>query len=461
MLVSSIERIGSVDPLAVLERLIGRALVDDRIATLIEQGRAYWARPRDAFAIAAIGAATTLHPAGTDRFAAVDESWRSLMSDAVIEGADADRGVGPLLVGGFAFDPEGPRTSTWSGFPSLHFILPRITITSINGESFVTVNGHDRDDNASVLAAVRPDIQSRSSAFEEEALGSKLQIQALRSDTKWKSAVSDAVERIRSGELEKVVLARAELASSDSDFDVFATLRHLKSMHRDSFVFGYWRGEKAFVGASPERLARVEGRDVEVSSLAGTIPRGSNEREDLENASALKASAKDRAEHAAVRNALYQCLTEECETVATPAEPALLTLPHVHHLHTEISGRLREGRSLLDIVRRLHPSPAVGGSPREPALEFIRENEGLDRGWYAAPIGWIGRNGGEFAVALRSAVIDGADATLFAGCGIVADSDPDQELAESTLKLQLMESALAVSVVPDPAELTSVADRAN
>src|SRR4051812_19494176 len=104
MLVSSIERIGSVDPLAVLERLVERALVDDRIATFIEQGRAYWARPRDAFAIAAIGAVTTLHPAGADRFASVDESWRTLMSDAVIEGADANRGVGPLLIGAFAFD---------------------------------------------------------------------------------------------------------------------------------------------------------------------------------------------------------------------------------------------------------------------------------------------------------------------------------------------------------------------
>jgi isochorismate synthase EntC len=164
-------------------------------------------------------------------------------------------------------------------------------------------------------------------------------------------------------------------------------------------------------------------------------------------------------EHAAVRNALYDALSTECEGVTAPAEPSLMTLPHVHHLHTEIRGHLREGRTILGVAARLHPTPAVGGSPRDKALDFIRANEGLDRGWYASPIGWVGRDGGDFAVGLRSAVIDGSDATLFAGCGIVADSDPGAEFAESTLKLQLMESALAVSS-REQAELTSAAERA-
>jgi isochorismate synthase EntC len=162
-----------------------------------------------------------------------------------------------------------------------------------------------------------------------------------------------------------------------------------------------------------------------------------------------------------VRNALYEALAEECENVTAPPEPSLLTLPHVHHLHTQLRGQLREGRTMLDIVERLHPTPAVGGSPRGPALDFIRGHEDLDRGWYAGPIGWIGRNGGELAVALRSALIDGRNATLFAGCGIVADSDPALEYAESSLKLKLMESALAACATVETDELSVMAERSS
>jgi isochorismate synthase len=331
----------------------------------------------------------------------------------------------------------------------------------MNGDSFVTVNRlaneHADDD---VIASVRREIAIASSSFDDSHSRSRLDIEELRSGAAWKKTVADAVDTIRNGKLDKVVLARAERATGESDYDEFATLRHLKSMHRDSFVFGYWRGERAFVGASPERLARVDGRDVEVSSLAGTIPRGKTEREDQENARTLAASTKDLKEHAAVRDVLNTELGEECESVNAPEQPSLLTLPHVHHLHTRITGFLREGRTLLDVVARLHPTPAVGGSPRDAALDFIRANEGLERGWYASPVGWIDTRGGEFAVALRSALIDGSSATLYAGCGIVADSDPEQEYAESTLKLQLMESALGASVALNRAELTSVAERA-
>jgi isochorismate synthase EntC len=144
---------------------------------------------------------------------------------------------------------------------------------------------------------------------------------------------------------------------------------------------------------------------------------------------------------------LRDILSELGENVASDDEPKLLTLSNVHHLHTEVEADLRPGYSLLDVVDRLHPTPAVGGTPRDAALDFIRENERLDRGWYAAPIGWIDRNGGEFAVALRSGIISGPEFAIFAGCGIVADSDPELELAESVLKLQPMQTAIAAAMV--------------
>jgi menaquinone-specific isochorismate synthase len=148
-----------------------------------------------------------------------------------------------------------------------------------------------------------------------------------------------------------------------------------------------------------------------------------------------------------VRDALYEALAESCDNVVAPETPVILSLSNVHHLHTPLRATLRQGKSLLDLVERLHPTPAVGGTPRDAALQFIRANEGLDRGWYAAPVGWIGESSGEFAVALRSALIHGEHATLFAGCGIVLDSDPDMEVDESNLKLQAMKSALTASLV--------------
>ena len=147
-----------------------------------------------------------------------------------------------------------------------------------------------------------------------------------------------------------------------------------------------------------------------------------------------------------VTDALRDGLAELCDDVRAPAEPTLLTVSNVHHLYTPLRARLRAGRGLLDLVARLHPTPAVGGMPRDAALRFLRAHEALDRGWYAGPIGWLGRDGdGEFAVALRSALVDGGEASLFAGCGVMADSDPAEEYAESALKLRAMEAALGLA----------------
>jgi isochorismate synthase len=246
-----------------------------------------------------------------------------------------------------------------------------------------------------------------------------------------------------------VVLARARRAAAPHALDAAAALRHLRAAYPECHIFGCWRGDAAFVGASPERLVKVAGRDVQASSLAGSAPRGATEAEDARLAAGLLTSSKDQAEHAVVRDTLAAALDELCDDVIAPEQPSLFTLPQVHHLHTAVRARLRAGRTLLELVARLHPTPAVGGAPREAALTFIREHERLDRGWYAAPIGWIGRDGGELAVALRSAVIRRDEAWLFAGCGLVADSDPEMEFAETLLKLRPMELALAAALGVD------------
>jgi len=467
VLVSFTERAPALDPLIVLET-IARDSTFNGLAEHVGAGTMYWTCPSDDFSLAGIGAVATLTATGSGRFASINRSWRELVDGGLTNGpADAPSGPGPVLMGGFAFESDGPRSRQWRAFPSAHLIVPRLQLTAVGGKCWTTISlvvTVDGDPNADLNAALdlrRSVLESQASpsigaADDNDPADTPVFSDSLPAD-EWRGIVASAVDEIRDGRLHKVVLARAVDALASRAMDVFALLRHLREAHHNSFVFSYWRGDSAFVGASPERLVRLDGREVRASSLAGTARRGKTPVEDASLASELMASTKDQAEHAAVRNSLRRKLEEVCDDVHAASTPALLTLPHVHHLHTAVTGKLRSDHSLLDLVGRLHPTPAVGGTPRKEALEFIRENERLDRGWYAAPIGWVGRNSGEFAVGLRSGVITGSEATLFAGCGIVADSNPDLELAESVLKLQPMQAAIAAALAPPTSDSTIVA----
>ena len=464
-LVSLSARVPRRDPLAAFEACYRSLSSEMQLADHVALGMAYWARPSQSFAIAAIGAAAVLSPATTnDRFAAVDDEWRLLLSDALIESESADLpAVGPALIGGFSFDPVGPRTRRWQGFPGAHMIVPQMHLTVIGDESWLTVSTivdeHGKPARSvDELANLRRHFLDADVPQTQDE-GSLVELTSDLPEDEWKDLVADAVASIRSDELRKVVLARSVHGLTSESANPFAVLRQLSSAHRDALIYGYWRSDKVFVGASPERLVSLEGKTVSASSLAGTVKRGASPEEDATLAQELESSAKDLGEHAAVRDMLHDILSEIGDDVNSPDTPEILSLSNVHHLHTEVTANLRNGYSLLDVVSRIHPSPAVGGSPREEALEFIREKENLDRGWYAGPIGWMDKNGGEFAVALRSGIIDGSSFALYAGCGIVADSDPEQELAESTLKLDPMRSAISASFEVEDAEMMSVAER--
>ena len=442
VLVSISERIRSVDPLAVLENLHR----DSSLVQLASLGCAYWARPSEGFAIAAFGAATVLSPAGPERFATVDREWASLLRESQIDGVAETRGVGPILIGGFSFDAGGPHTSRWEGFPAAHMIVPRVHVTTSSDGSWLTVtrlaDAPGPTDEA-LRNAVREAASSGTARNGNGSLGLKVVVDL--PDGQWRSIVSDAVSVIRSGDVKKIVLARSVSGAASHAIDPFDVLRRLESSQPDAFIYGYWRGDKVFAGASPERLAKLEGRTILASSLAGTVRRGATPEDDAALADQLRRSSKDIAEHAAVRDMLHDVLSDVSDNVTSSDEPEVMRLSNVFHLHTEVKAELRNGSSLLDVVDLLHPTPAVGGSPRDAALEFIDEREELDRGWYAGPIGWVGAKDGEFAVALRSGVISGSGFSLFAGCGIVAGSDPELELTESELKLQPMKSAIAES----------------
>jgi isochorismate synthase len=263
----------------------------------------------------------------------------------------------------------------------------------------------------------------------------------------WKALVADATATIKAGAFEKVVLAREVRARPTGPIRVDAVLAGLRESYPTCAVFAFQSGDGWFVGATPERLVRLRDGLVEVSSLAGTSRRGATPEEDERIGAELLADPKNRHEHAVVARILLAALEGAVEGIDAPEEPGLLKVRNVQHLYTPIRGRLALGASLLGIVERLHPTPAVGGNPRSTALEFIREREGLDRGWYAAPVGWIDWNGeGELVVGLRSALLRGDEATLFAGCGIMVDSRPESEWAESVLKLRPILGALGAAL---------------
>jgi isochorismate synthase len=259
----------------------------------------------------------------------------------------------------------------------------------------------------------------------------------------WKAIVRLIEQNLRGGELGKVVLARQYRVQGCDLFDPALVVDRLRSDYSDCFAFAVARGDSCFLGASPERLVRLRDRTVRATCLAGSIARGATPDQDRRLAEELLASAKDRAEHEFVVRAICEALAKVCGDTVTTGALSVMKLRNVQHLFTPIAAQVANGRNILDLVERLHPTPAMGGVPREPALEMIRRFEGLDRGWYAAPIGWMDARGeGEFAVGIRSALLKGAEASLFAGCGIVAGSDPEREYAESCLKLRPVLSAL-------------------
>ncbi|HEU6452331.1 MAG TPA: isochorismate synthase [Gemmatimonadaceae bacterium] len=476
VLATFVEPLPALDPLDAFDRAEG---MGDRV---------YWSRPGSVIAMAGIGAAATISPSGEERFATAARQWRALLDGSVCDGPGAPRlaapdrdghpsehtfGRRPMLVGGFRFDRARPPAPEWLGFPDSWLMVPRLCLSASPSGRWLATSAlvkrgddperladaleRDRDrllgagpgaSAAEAWATIAESMRGRSSATELRTATEDEEADDDWSDTEpsrtaFMHAVAEGAAAVRNGALEKVVTARAVEWRPRELPRVSDTLRRLEERHAECIVFAVARGGRTFLGASPERLVKVDGRTVRATSLAGSIARGSDVEDDARRAAALMHSAKDRQEHDIVVRALTTELAELCDAVTAPAAPALLTLRDVHHLYTPITAHRREGTSILRIIERLHPTPAVGGAPREEALAFIREHEGWDRGWYAAPVGWMDSSGdGEFAVALRSALMDGDRATLFAGCGIVADSVPEDEYAESELKLRAMREAL-------------------
>jgi isochorismate synthase len=410
-------------------------------ATASYDDRSLWFQPSGDFALVAAGAVQTISGEGIERFGAVRAAWRGLLADALIEGAG-----GPCLVGGFAFDPERPSEGQWHGFGDARFVLPRIMLSRDSSGCRITLNALLRPESdplaeSQVMADELDRLVQRPAPTGADVASG--QFSEVLPAAEWQAIVAGASAAVRSGDLRKVVLAREIRLRSERAFDTVAALERLVDAYPTCTVFAISRGERTFLGATPERLVRFAGGELRTACLAGSERRGATAEEDRQLGESLLLSAKNREEHAVVVRALRESLSGLCDELIMPDAPELLSVSNVHHLYTPVTARPRGGVGLLDAVERLHPTPAVGGDPRPDALAYIRAHEQLDRGWYAAPVGWLGHDGaGEFAVALRSALVVGRQASLFAGCGIMGDSDPAREYAESLLKFRPMLAAL-------------------
>jgi isochorismate synthase len=441
LLVSLIEPIPSCSPIALFAA-----------AQPLAEERSLWMQPGGELALVAVGVAQAIHARGPARFQQAAQAWRRSLPGARVEGPRGLTGVGPLWLGGFAFDTQSPATPLWGRFPHSRLILPRLLYTRTDEDMWVTMTmlvGPQTDVlaeahalevlNANVLNALA--VGPRRAANGRAASIAEVE---LRPAQEWQAEVACAAQAIRQGAFEKVVLARGVQLSAARPFDPAGALRSLERNYLGCYLFAVAQGDHCFLGATPELLARLRDDEVHTMSLAGSIGRGDTPEADAALGQALLASAKDRREHEVVTHAIVDAIGGACQELHVSPGPRLLKLGNIQHLCTPITGWIAHGYTLFDLVERLHPTPAVGGRPREAALDFIRAHERLDRGWYAAPLGWINTEGeGEFAVALRSALLTGSTATLFAGCGIVEDSDPEREYAESALKLRPMLTALA------------------
>jgi menaquinone-specific isochorismate synthase len=307
-------------------------------------------------------------------------------------------------------------------------------VVRLGGRSRLTIAvapGSDGRRSLSMVAALRAPRQAT------QVRDAPLTVEARPSPGDWMGLVTEAVRAIESGSLDKVVLARTVLVRASSIMEPFDLVAVLRDRYPSCRVFGWQESGATFLGASPEMLVARQGAHVRLEPLAGSAPRGGDAEEDRRLGDRLLASVKDRHEHAIVVDDAVARLEPFLGSVSRPEDPILQKFPTVQHLATSISGST--DARLLTLAEALHPTPAVGGSPREAALALIDKLEGLDRGWYAGGVGWADPAGdGEIALGIRSALVAGDRATLYAGNGIVAGSDPEEELEESRLKLRPM-----------------------
>ncbi len=387
------------------------------------QGGLAWVR--DGAGLIGWGEAARLVVSGRERFSRAQRWWADVVRAAEIHDGVHLNGSGIAAFVSFAFEPGRSVV-----------VIPNVIVGRRDGVTWVTIIS--RPDETQIDPRLIFDAHAAPTTP-----GNVLWEEGTQPAARWQRAVADAVERINRGEVDKVVLARDIVGRSTQPLDIRSILNRLSARYSECWAFAV----DGLVGATPELLVRRRGDLVTSRVLAGTIRRGKDQSADEGLAEELLASDKDREEHEYAVTSVAEALAAHCTDLDVPEEPRLLRLANVQHLATDINGRLADEVPVLALAASLHPTAAVCGTPTQRAWNLIRALEGMDRGRYAGPVGWMDAHGdGELGIALRCGEIDSSDPyriRLFAGCGLVAGSDPVAELAETNAKLEPMRFALS------------------
>src|SRR3954452_11833048 len=405
---------------------------------------------RDRFALAALGCAAAIDERGPERFARAAARWRALAEHAACDDPDGPRGSGPVAVGGFAFAPDRGGAPPWGGDEPASLHVPEAAMARRGDEALLTLAALARPDDvpeevAATLDARAGELHQRPLPLLDPDPAGRFHVVSAMPPEHYEAAVARGVERIRSGALDKIVLAREVQVHAPAPHDAPAVLGVLREAFPSCHVFCAARGDGAFVAASPELLVRREGLRAGTLALAGSTRRSADPAVDDHLGEQLLRSDKDREEQEIVVRRIVRALRPHSVWVTGADEPVVVKMANIQHLATPIRAQLAHPVSAIEPAGLLHPTPAVGGEPIATAAPLIPALEGLDRGWYAGPVGWTDRaEDGEFCVALRCALLTGAVARCYAGVGVVRDSDPAAELAETEVKLQALLPVLAL-----------------
>lgn len=402
------------------------------------ENRLFWTNSKQDFILFGLGTATEV-VALENRFEQIEEKWNELIESALIYNPYKKQGTGLTAIGGMSFDPLEAQGELWANFPLSKLTVPKYLIMNEADEYYATFNRYVQaeDDVETVLAQINEVVNLLSTDLDKSTLPKQeIEKQNEKDPEAWKESVQKAVDMIKAKKAQKIVLARELRLKLSDRVQVSSLVEKLLITQPQSYIFAYEQGDDCFVGASPERLVQVQGDELLSTCLAGTAARGKDEKEDKQIADAeLVHNAKNREEHDHVVQMIKSSISPFCHDIKIPNQPTVLTLRNLQHLYTPVRARLNNGVSVFNLIEVLHPTPALGGVPTETALQFIREEEKFTRGWYGAPIGWLDYNGNsEFAVAIRSGLVQKDEMSLFAGCGVMADSDPDKEYEETAVK---------------------------
>lgn len=404
----------------------------------------YWSRQSSGHSYTGLGVAASIRCSGADRLEVLTDEFSALGTRWQHYGP-AGR-PDPVAFIGFAFSPNETPGAMWHDMANTELVVPELLFRESGDQRWLIfsadVGGRTNPVDLELHWASLLETLCKAPVERHEEGMPPLTMRRIE-DRGWQAPIAQALMDIRSGSLEKVVLTRRVKYSTSRRLRWGKVLQALAAGHEDCARFAVTRPGFALLGVSPERLLSLDNGMVIADALAGTAPRGERSGEDRKLAQQLLADPKALEEHTIVVNQIREALAPSCSGLVVPPAPGIMSLPKVHHLWSPLRGRLRNGSSLLDLAGRLHPTPAVGGSPRDAALNWLKDNEKGGRGWYTGAYGWLDASGnGELSVVLRCSIVNDTSAELFAGAGIVADSVADQELAETEWKLRTMRGAL-------------------